>query len=255
MNNLKPIWAEIRCDYIDETDRFWRVDAWTTGDGNEEGSVIAHIDDLTGRVVYADPRARYDNNAQEVIKEKVNEIKTAYDNLVKKIETVRSNRNDETHSSANITLIDFNMFTFVYKGKTIVAVTKEPVPMYDTRRSSIVANVYQAFVGNPSMTVKDIEYQIAKAFDESGITLTSITESPAITIEEEPIARKTWCREDVASILRQNECEGTEKEIDEVINTGMLSALEDCTDEDWQIIDDAVRYAIKTGNIVPKTED
>ncbi len=73
----KSKWSHIKCDYIceDEDDMFWRVDAWRTNDENEEGKVIAYIDDLTGRVVYADPEARFDKVAQAVIKEKVSEIK------------------------------------------------------------------------------------------------------------------------------------------------------------------------------------
>ena len=68
-------WAEIRCDYIDETDMFWRVDAWKSSNDNEEGSVIAYIDSITGRVLYTDPLARVDSYAQEVIKDKLSELK------------------------------------------------------------------------------------------------------------------------------------------------------------------------------------
>ena len=60
-------WAEIRCNYMDEEDRFWRVDAWKTDNDNEEGHVIAYIDDITGRVLYTDPLARVDTTAQEII--------------------------------------------------------------------------------------------------------------------------------------------------------------------------------------------
>ena len=76
MENSK--WSEIRCDYLceDPDDRFWRVDAWKTFDDWEEGVVIAYVDDLTARVVYADPEAREDEYAQAVISGKVNEIKT-----------------------------------------------------------------------------------------------------------------------------------------------------------------------------------
>lgn len=69
------MWSDIRCDYLDEENYFWTVDAWITDDDNEEGKVIAHIDDLTGRVVYNDPLARIDEYAQEIIKNKVKEIK------------------------------------------------------------------------------------------------------------------------------------------------------------------------------------
>ena len=71
-------WSEVKCDYCD--DGFWRVDAWETDDSNEEGTVIAFVDDLTGRVLYNDPVARVDSLAQEVIHEKVHDIK--YNNKV-----------------------------------------------------------------------------------------------------------------------------------------------------------------------------
>ena len=64
-------WGEIRCDYLCEDDGFWRVDAWKTSDDNEEGKVIAYIDDLTFRVLYVDPRAMTDDYAQEVINDKI----------------------------------------------------------------------------------------------------------------------------------------------------------------------------------------
>ena len=67
-------WKEIRCNHLDENDLFWRVDAWKTENDAEEGEVIAYIDDLTGRVLYADPIARTDELAQEVIKAKVSEL-------------------------------------------------------------------------------------------------------------------------------------------------------------------------------------
>lgn len=73
----KRKWMEIKCDYIceDPNDMFWRVDAWETADDWEEGKVIAYIDDLTGRVVYADPDAQWDEYAQEVIKKKQAELR------------------------------------------------------------------------------------------------------------------------------------------------------------------------------------
>ncbi len=67
-------WQEIRCDYMDEDDRFWTVDAWETADDNEEGTVIAYIDDITGRVIYIDPLARVDKYAQEVISERLSQL-------------------------------------------------------------------------------------------------------------------------------------------------------------------------------------
>lgn len=70
------MWKEIRISHLDETDGFWRVDAWKTEDDNEEGEVIAYIDDLTGRVLYNDPVARVDAQAQELIQEHIKKIET-----------------------------------------------------------------------------------------------------------------------------------------------------------------------------------
>lgn len=71
---MKTKWSEIRIEYMDEEDGFWRVDAWQTDDDSEEGKVIALIDDLTGRVIYLEPLARMDEMAQEVIAEKVRQL-------------------------------------------------------------------------------------------------------------------------------------------------------------------------------------
>lgn len=80
MNN---IWKEIRINHIDEENSFWSVDAWKTDDDCEEGKVIAYIDNLTGRVIYADPLARVDKMAQEEIAAKVAEIKSRFPVLLK----------------------------------------------------------------------------------------------------------------------------------------------------------------------------
>lgn len=63
------------------------------------------------------------------------------------------------------------------------------------------------------------------------------------------IASKLWSREDVLGVLSENGFEGTEAEIDAVINTGMLDSLNDCTDNDWEIIGSAVREAERRGDI------
>ena len=62
-------WAEIRCDFYDDEEEKWFVDAWLTDNDNEEGTVIAKIDLATKKIEYIDVDARYDEYAQEVIKE------------------------------------------------------------------------------------------------------------------------------------------------------------------------------------------
>lgn len=71
-------WAEIRCDYLDEENQFWSVDAWEYPfDHDGDGKTIAYIDDLSGRVIYTDPIARIDKDAQEVIQAKIKEVKAS----------------------------------------------------------------------------------------------------------------------------------------------------------------------------------
>lgn len=69
----KSKWTEIRCDSFDEEEKCWLVDAWKTGDDNEEGEVIAKISE-TGKVVYFDAEAKDDEYAKEVIAEKLKDL-------------------------------------------------------------------------------------------------------------------------------------------------------------------------------------
>ena len=62
-------WAEIRSDYYDEEEELQYIDAWLTDDDNEEGTVIAKVNIAAKEVEYLDPDARYDEYAQEVINE------------------------------------------------------------------------------------------------------------------------------------------------------------------------------------------
>lgn len=66
-------WAEIRCDFCDEDEDMWYVDAWLTDDPNEEGKVIAKIDLGSKKVEYIDKDARRDPYAKEVIREMLEE--------------------------------------------------------------------------------------------------------------------------------------------------------------------------------------
>lgn len=69
----KSKWTEIRCDFFDEEEKYWLVDAWKTGDDNEEGDVIAKISE-SGEVVYLDAEAEDDEYAKEVIDEKLKDL-------------------------------------------------------------------------------------------------------------------------------------------------------------------------------------
>lgn len=70
MKNKISEYKEVRCNFLNDEDGFWRVDAWKTDDDNEEGRTVALIDSTSDRVIYIDPVARYDSRVAEFIKEK-----------------------------------------------------------------------------------------------------------------------------------------------------------------------------------------
>lgn len=83
---VKNIWREIKNDYTEEDgaypgQRLTKIDAWKTSDDNEDGKVIATVDERC-RVVYLDERAKFDKGAQEIIKETITAIKQRQRELV-----------------------------------------------------------------------------------------------------------------------------------------------------------------------------
>ena len=67
-------YAEVRCDFYDNVNGYWCVDAWRTSDDNEEGKVVAHIYD-NGSVVYLDEESKQSAYAKAIIKECLMKIK------------------------------------------------------------------------------------------------------------------------------------------------------------------------------------
>ena len=67
----KEFYFEVCCTYYNE-EGFWTVDAWESD--NEEGKVLAVIH-VSGDVYYIEPEARYSALVQEVISEKIKELK------------------------------------------------------------------------------------------------------------------------------------------------------------------------------------
>lgn len=65
--NKTSYWAEIQCDYFDEEDQVWVVDAWKTEKEDEEGIAVAKIT-KDGTVTYLDERAKTDAYVQDVIR-------------------------------------------------------------------------------------------------------------------------------------------------------------------------------------------
>ncbi len=68
-------YAEVKNDYLDETDGFWRIDAWETGDYDEEGKVVAYVHDASGDAVITEPLARLSEKVKEAIEDKQREIR------------------------------------------------------------------------------------------------------------------------------------------------------------------------------------
>lgn len=73
-------YSEIKCDHLG-TDGYWYVDAWRSDNPNEEGRVVAAINDKTGDVFYTEPEAIFSIPVQEVVKAKIAEIKARHPDL------------------------------------------------------------------------------------------------------------------------------------------------------------------------------
>lgn len=72
---LKHQFTEVRCDFFDEQDGVWCVDAWTSPeDCDDDGEVIAKINPDTLEVKYNKPEFAKDELAHEVIRWRLHEI-------------------------------------------------------------------------------------------------------------------------------------------------------------------------------------
>ena len=66
----------------------------------------------------------------------------------------------------------------------------------------------------------------------------------AARLAPDVIAAKVWTRDDVKDALQSAGYEGTEEEVGRVIDaSNLLSLLDDCTDQDWEIIHQAIDNA------------
>ena len=59
------------------------------------------------------------------------------------------------------------------------------------------------------------------------------------------IAKKLWNCKDVDRALKDLGYEANNDIVDNVINSGMVESLNDCTDADWEVIYNAIEYAIQ----------
>lgn len=66
----------------------------------------------------------------------------------------------------------------------------------------------------------------------------------AARLAPDVIAAKVWTTDDVKDTLQSEGYEGTEEEVGRVIDaSNLLSLLDDCTDQDWEIINQAIEAA------------
>lgn len=65
-----------------------------------------------------------------------------------------------------------------------------------------------------------------------------------ILYADDYFARKLWNRDDIKDRLEVLGYDSNEKFIDEVINSGKLKSLNDCTDSEWNCIDNAIEETI-----------
>lgn len=134
--------------------------------------------------------------------------------------------------------------------------------LYPGRTVYVDAEMDGLYIGldDDDLPTEDLHERLAAELDVSQVTSIHIDDYEPCCVwvtyrdfdeicRSDYIATKLWSREDVESTLIEEGYEGTKQEIDEVINTGYLKALGDCTDSDWDIIKYAIRDAAARGNI------
>lgn len=92
-------YKEVRCDFYDDINRYWCVDAWRTCDDDESGRVVAVINDAGG-VFYADPDAKLCTRVVECIKEKLVEMEDEAVKVQTKPETITITLSESQHPAA-----------------------------------------------------------------------------------------------------------------------------------------------------------
>ena len=69
------VYGEVRCDYLNEEDNWWCIDAWKTADDNEEGEVVGWVDAVSGNIYYKHEKAMCSQKVREVATAKQAEIR------------------------------------------------------------------------------------------------------------------------------------------------------------------------------------
>ena len=80
------VYGEVRCDYLNEEDNWWCIDAWKTADDNEEGEVVGWVDAVSGNIYYKHEKAMCSQKVREVAESRQAEIRAEkYCDLKQKI--------------------------------------------------------------------------------------------------------------------------------------------------------------------------
>lgn len=80
------VYGEVRCDYLNEEDNWWCIDAWKTADDNEEGEVVGWVDAVSGNIYYKHEKAMCSQKVREVAMAKQAEVRAEkYCDLKQKI--------------------------------------------------------------------------------------------------------------------------------------------------------------------------
>lgn len=66
------MFTEVRCNFFDEG--IWYIDAWLTDDNDEEGFVVATINEKTFEVHYINDMYKTNNMVLDAVKEKLREL-------------------------------------------------------------------------------------------------------------------------------------------------------------------------------------
>lgn len=66
------------------------------------------------------------------------------------------------------------------------------------------------------------------------------TTSNDILLRSDYFATVLWSKDDIAATLIGKGFKDSDENIKHVIDSGMLDVLGDCTDEDWNVIDNAI---------------
>ena len=69
------VYGEVRCDYLNEEDNWWCIDAWKTADDNEEGEVVGWVDAVSGNIYYKHETAMCSQKVREVAESRQAEIR------------------------------------------------------------------------------------------------------------------------------------------------------------------------------------